>query len=63
MSPASCSKAVGLQATSHVEADVHQMSLAIEQGAVFEGRSRRAADEAALNSVVEGRSADQAASL
>jgi hypothetical protein len=32
------------------------MSFAIEQGAVFEGRSRRAADEAALNSVAEGKS-------
>ena len=36
------------------------MSFAIEQGAVFEGRSRRAADEAALNSVIEGRSAERA---
>ena len=37
-----CGKTVALQATSHVEGDVHHMSLAIEQGAVFEGRSRRA---------------------
>ena len=35
------------------------MAFTIEQGAVFEGRSRRAADEAALNSVVEGRSTDR----
>ena len=58
-----CGKTVALQSTSHVEGDVHHMSLAIEQGAVFEGRSRRAADEASLNSVVEGRSVGQAASL
>jgi cytoskeletal protein CcmA (bactofilin family) len=51
-----CGKAVALQASSHVEGDVHHMSLAIEQGAVFEGRSRRAANEAGLNSVVEARS-------
>src|SRR5437870_10686489 len=41
-----CGKTVALQATSHVEGDVHHMSLAIEQGALFEGRSRRVADEA-----------------
>ena len=52
-----CGKMVALQATSHVEGDIHHMSLAIEQGAVFEGRSRRAADAASLNSVVEGNSA------
>jgi len=50
-----CGKTVGLQATSHVEGDVHHMSLAIEQGAVFEGRSRRAANEAGLNAIVEGK--------
>jgi len=31
-----------LQATSHVEGDVLHKSLAIEQGAFFEGKSRRA---------------------
>jgi len=31
------------------------MSFAIEQGAMFDGRSRRAADEAALNSVADGK--------
>jgi cytoskeletal protein CcmA (bactofilin family) len=51
-----CGKAVALQASSHVEGDLHHMSLDIEQGAVFEGRSRRAATEADLNSVVDGRS-------
>ncbi len=54
-----CGKTVALQASSHVEGDVHHMSLAIEQGAMFEGRSRRAANEAALNSVVEGSGAGQ----
>jgi cytoskeletal protein CcmA (bactofilin family) len=58
-----CGKTVALQSTSHVEGDVHHMSLAIEQGAVFEGRSRRAADEASLNSVVEGKTVGQTASL
>jgi cytoskeletal protein CcmA (bactofilin family) len=50
-----CGKTVALQATSHVQGDVHHMALAIEQGAMFEGRSRRAASEADLNNVVEGR--------
>ena len=44
-----CGKMVALRATSHVEGDVHHMALAIEQGAVFEGRSRRAASESDLN--------------
>ena len=56
-----CGKTIALQASSHVEGDVHHMSLAIEQGAMFEGRSRRAANEAALNSVVEGTAAGQPA--
>ena len=51
-----CAKIVALQATSEVQGDVHHMSFAVEQGALFEGRSRRAADEAALNAVIEGRS-------
>jgi cytoskeletal protein CcmA (bactofilin family) len=55
-----CAKNVALQSSSEVQGDVHHMSFAIEQGAVFEGRSRRAADEAALNSVIEGRSAERA---
>jgi cytoskeletal protein CcmA (bactofilin family) len=52
-----CARNVALQASSEVRGDIHHMSLAIEQGAMFEGRSRRAADESALNSVIEGRSA------
>jgi len=56
-----CGKTVALRATSHVEGDVHHMALAIEQGAVFEGRSRRAASESDLTAVIEGRSSGQAA--
>ncbi len=35
---------VMLQSSSHVEGDVHHQSLAIEQGAYFEGKSRRSDD-------------------
>jgi cytoskeletal protein CcmA (bactofilin family) len=59
VSGAICAKHVALQASSEVQGDIHHMSFAIEQGAIFEGRSRRAADEAALNSVAEGRSSGQ----
>jgi len=38
---------VMLQASSHVEGDVHHKSLAIEQGAYFEGKSRRSEDPTA----------------
>src|SRR6202795_3899026 len=54
-----CAKHVALQASSEGQGDVHHMSFALGQGAVFEGRSRRAADEAALNSVAEGKSSGQ----
>lgn len=37
-------KRVILQASSHVEGDVYHQSLAIEQGAFFEGKSRRSDD-------------------
>jgi cytoskeletal protein CcmA (bactofilin family) len=40
---------VTLQASSRVEGDIHHMSLAIEQGAEFDGRCRRPADAAELN--------------
>jgi cytoskeletal protein CcmA (bactofilin family) len=40
-------KKVMLQATSHVEGDVFHQALAIEQGAFFEGKSRRAEDPTA----------------
>lgn len=35
---------VSLQSSSHVEGDIYHQSLAIEQGAFFEGKSRRADD-------------------
>src|SRR5690348_1477736 len=55
VSGAICAKSVTLQSTSEVEGDIHHMSFAIEQGAVFEGRSRRAATEADLNAVIEAK--------
>jgi cytoskeletal protein CcmA (bactofilin family) len=54
-----CGRTVALQASSQVNGDIHHMSFAIEQGALFEGRSRRAASEADLNSVVDGKGTDQ----
>jgi cytoskeletal protein CcmA (bactofilin family) len=55
-----CGQSVALQASSRVEGDIHHMSFAIEQGAHFEGRSRRAKGEADLLAVLEGRSTVQA---
>jgi cytoskeletal protein CcmA (bactofilin family) len=40
---------VALQASSRVEGDIHHLSLAIEQGAEFDGRCRRPSDPAELN--------------
>lgn len=40
-------KKVMLQSTSHVEGDVFHQALAIEQGAFFEGKSRRSEDPTA----------------
>lgn len=57
-----CGKAVALQASSQVDGDVHHMSFAIEQGAQFEGRSRRAKGEPDLLAVVEQRPGAQSAS-
>ena len=45
---------VTLQASSKVEGDIHHMSLAIEQGAEFDGRCRRPADASELNLNLEG---------
>jgi cytoskeletal protein CcmA (bactofilin family) len=50
---------VTLQASSRVEGDIHHMSLAIEQGAEFDGRCRRPADAAELNLNLEGVSSGQ----
>jgi len=57
-----CGKSVALQASSQVDGDVHHMSFAIEQGAQFEGRSRRAKGEPDLLAVVEQRPGAQTAS-
>lgn len=40
-------KRVLLQSSSHVEGDVYHLTLAIEQGAYFEGKSRRTEDPTA----------------
>ena len=48
---------VMLQASCHVEGDVYHQALSIEQGAYFEGKSRRSADplaEIARPSAAEG---------
>jgi cytoskeletal protein CcmA (bactofilin family) len=50
-----CGKTVALQASSRVDGDIHHMSFAIEQGAQFDGRSRRAKGETELNAVVDAR--------
>lgn len=39
------SKRVMLQSTSQVEGDIYHHSLSIEQGALFEGKSRRTSDD------------------
>jgi cytoskeletal protein CcmA (bactofilin family) len=44
---------VTLQSSSKVEGDIHHMSLAIEQGAEFDGRCRRPADVSELNLAIE----------
>src|SRR5262245_11442432 len=49
VSGAICARTVTLQSTSEVEGDIHHMAFAIEQGAVLEGRSRRAGNETDLN--------------
>jgi cytoskeletal protein CcmA (bactofilin family) len=52
-----CAQSVALQASSQVDGDIHHMSFAIEQGAQFEGRSRRAKGEADLIAVLQQRPA------
>jgi cytoskeletal protein CcmA (bactofilin family) len=52
------SGAVTLQAKSEVEGDLHHMALALERGALFEGRSRRAATEDDLNKVLAARTGE-----
>lgn len=48
---------VTLQSSSRVEGDIHHMSLAIEQGAEFDGRCRRPADASELNLDMDGNGA------
>jgi cytoskeletal protein CcmA (bactofilin family) len=54
-----CGRTIALQASSNVDGDLHHMSLLIEQGAMFDGRSRRAVSEADLNAIVEGKGGPQ----
>jgi cytoskeletal protein CcmA (bactofilin family) len=50
---------VTLQSSSRVEGDIHHMSLAIEQGAEFDGRCRRPADATELNLNLDAASSGQ----
>jgi len=52
---------VTLQATSHVEGDLLHQSLAIEQGAFFEGKSRRS--EEPISRTKEGAAGDNVTKL
>ena len=54
-----CGRTIALQASANVDGDLHHMSLLIEQGAMFDGRSRRAASEADLNAIAEGKGGQQ----
>jgi cytoskeletal protein CcmA (bactofilin family) len=53
---------VTLQAQSHVEADIFHASLEIEEGAYFEGKSRRTADPLSVNPTSTREEADKPAS-
>jgi cytoskeletal protein CcmA (bactofilin family) len=53
-----CGKTVALQASSAVEGDIYHMSFTIQQGAKFDGSSRRAADEVVLRAVMDAKIAD-----
>jgi cytoskeletal protein CcmA (bactofilin family) len=48
-----CGKTVALQSSSEVEGDIHHMAFTIEQGAMFDGRSRRLASEAELTAIMD----------
>src|SRR5262245_56610421 len=54
-----CGKTIALQASSKVDGDLHHMSLLIEQGAMFDGRSRRAKSEQDLLAIVDGKPREQ----
>ncbi len=51
---------VALQSSARVEGDIHHMSLAIEQGAEFDGRCRRPQDPSELKIDLDGMSSGQA---
>ena len=53
-----CGKTVALQASSGVEGDIYHMSFTIQQGAMFDGRSRRAGNDAELNAAMDAKIAD-----
>jgi cytoskeletal protein CcmA (bactofilin family) len=55
VSGALCGKSIVLQSSCNVEGDIHHMSLAIEQGAMFDGRSRRLADQSQLEAVINAK--------
>ena len=48
-----CAKTVALESSSDVEGDIHHLSFTIEKGAMFEGRSRRRANEAELTVMMD----------
>ena len=54
-----CAKTIALQSSCEVNGDVHHMSLTIEQGAMFDGRSRRAVTESDLNAVMNAKAGIQ----
>jgi cytoskeletal protein CcmA (bactofilin family) len=56
-------KRVLLQTQSHVEGDIYHQTLAIEQGAFFEGKSRRTDDPIAGVSRLEGRATGEPPTL
>jgi cytoskeletal protein CcmA (bactofilin family) len=49
-----CGKTVALQTSAQVEGDIHHMAFAIERGAMFDGRSRRIANESELAALMDG---------
>ena len=53
-----CGRTVALQASSGVEGDIYHMSFTIQQGAMFDGRSRRAGNDAELNAVMDAKIAN-----
>jgi cytoskeletal protein CcmA (bactofilin family) len=48
------SRRVILQGSAHVEGDIHHQTMAIEQGAFFEGKSRRSEDPMSVQRAANG---------